>query len=100
MYINLSITSIWQGLYQKAEVLYERGDLEQALILYNRGENLRPNLRGMFQAGIVKTKKAILSAIGGEHNHWIFSRVVRLWRIRGRGVDPVLTAILTLEDED
>ena len=56
-----------QGLYQKAEALYQMGDFEQALVYYHRGYHLRPELQE-FHFGIQKSKEAIDNCVGSMHN--------------------------------
>ena len=56
---------IFQGLLQKAEALYQRGDFEFALVFYHRGNKLRPELQG-FRLGIQKAQEAINNSIGGK----------------------------------
>ena len=61
-----------QGLYHKAEALYQMGDFEYALMFYHRGNKIRPDLQE-FQLGIHKAQEAINNSIGsewkGEVNH-------------------------------
>ncbi|NWI06546.1 TTC25 protein, partial [Tichodroma muraria] len=52
-----------EGLYQKAEALYNMGDFEFALVFYHRGRRLRPDLH-KFQLGINKAEEAIVNCIG------------------------------------
>jgi tetratricopeptide (TPR) repeat protein len=51
-----------RALFQKAEVLYAKGDFEEALVLYHRGRKARPELEG-FYVGVVKSTEAIKAAI-------------------------------------
>lgn len=53
----------WQGLFQKAEALYQMGDFEMALVFYHRGNKLRPELQE-FRLGIQKAQEAIDNSIG------------------------------------
>ena len=53
-----------KGLYQKAEVLYSMGEFEFALVFYERGQKLRPEL-AEFRLGIQKAKEAIANSVGG-----------------------------------
>ena len=78
-----------QGLYQKANALYQMGDFEYALVYYHRGSKLRPDLTECTQ-GIHKAQEAINNSIGsklagvniyGNHNFFIFStRIGVIWR--------------------
>ncbi|KAJ3402393.1 Tetratricopeptide repeat protein 25, partial [Chytridiales sp. JEL 0842] len=47
-----------------AEVLYAKGDFEDALVLYYRGLQRRPELEG-FSVGVGKATEAIRAAVGG-----------------------------------
>lgn len=53
-----------KGVYQKAEVLYSMGEFEFALVYYERGHKLRPEL-AEFRLGIQKAKEAIENSVGG-----------------------------------
>ncbi|KAI6654146.1 Tetratricopeptide repeat protein 25 [Oopsacas minuta] len=53
-----------KGVYQKAEVLYSMGEFEFALVYYERGRKLRPEL-AEFRLGIQKAKEAIGNSVGG-----------------------------------
>ena len=55
-----------KGLYQKAEVLYAKGDFEHALVFYHRGHRIRPELRE-FLLGIQKAQEAVNNSIGSEY---------------------------------
>lgn len=55
----------WQGLFQKAEALYQMGDFEMALVFYHRGNKLRPELQE-FRLGIQKAQEAIDNSIGSK----------------------------------
>ena len=70
-----------QGLYQKANALYQMGDFEYALVYYHHGSKLRPDLT-KFTLGIHKAQEAINNSIGsklagvniyGNHKFFIFS---------------------------
>lgn len=54
-----------QGLFQKAEALYQKGDFETALMYYHRGHRLRPELQE-FRLGIQKSQEAINNSIGSK----------------------------------
>ena len=54
-----------QGLYQKANALYQMGDFEYALVYYHRGSKLRPDLTE-FTLGIHKAQEAINNSIGSK----------------------------------
>ena len=56
-----------QGLYQKAEALYQMGDFEYALVFYHRGHKLRPELQE-FRLGIQKAQEAIINCVGSEYS--------------------------------
>lgn len=60
---NLIIYFDEQGLFQKAEALYQKGDFETALMYYHRGHKLRPELQE-FRLGIQKSQEAINNSIG------------------------------------
>ncbi|CAL1540462.1 unnamed protein product [Lymnaea stagnalis] len=52
-----------RGMFQKAEVLYNAGDFEFALVYYHRGNRLRPELLE-FRLGIQKAQEAIINCVG------------------------------------
>ena len=54
-----------QGLYHKAEALYQMGDFEYALVFYHRGHKLRPELQE-FRLGIQKAQEAINNCVGSK----------------------------------
>ena len=54
-----------QGLKQKAEALYTKGNFEFALVFYQRGFKLRPEVKE-FRLGIQKAQEAIDNSIGGN----------------------------------
>ena len=54
-----------QGIFQKAEAMYYRGDFELALVFYHRGHKLRPELQE-FRLGIQKAQEAIENSVGSE----------------------------------
>lgn len=56
-----------QGLYQKAEALYAKGEFEWALMFYHRGFKLRPELQE-FRLGIQKAQEAIDNAVGSNYD--------------------------------
>jgi tetratricopeptide (TPR) repeat protein len=51
-----------RGVYQRAEALYSKGDFEEALLLYHRGHQARPDIQG-FSVGIVKATESIRGAL-------------------------------------
>ncbi|KAJ3100070.1 Tetratricopeptide repeat protein 25 [Phlyctochytrium planicorne] len=51
-----------RGIFQKAEALYAGGHFEDALVLYHRGNKVRPELEG-FTMGIHKATEAIRNAV-------------------------------------
>ena len=55
-----------QGLFQKAEALYQMGDFEYALVFYHRGHKLRPELQE-FRLGIQKAQEAIDNCVGSKY---------------------------------
>jgi len=59
------ICFILQGLFQKANALYQMGDFEYALVYYHRGSKLRPDLTE-FTQGIHKAQEAINNSIGSK----------------------------------
>ncbi|XP_059813764.1 outer dynein arm-docking complex subunit 4-like isoform X2 [Hypanus sabinus] len=59
----LSDAEASQGLYQKAESLYAKGEFELALMYYHRGQKLRPDDR-LFRLGIQKAQEAITNSVG------------------------------------
>ena len=60
-----SLSLVYQGLYQKAEALYAKGEFEQSLMFYHRGYKLRPELQD-FRRGIQKSQEAIDNAVGSK----------------------------------
>ena len=60
---------MFQGLFQKANSLYQMGDFEYALVYYHRGSKLRPDLTE-FTQGIHKAQEAINNSIGSE-SHFV-----------------------------
>ena len=52
-----------QTLYQKAEALFYRGDYEAALMLYHRGQHMRPNA-AEFRMGIQRCEDVISKMCG------------------------------------
>ncbi|KAG5448418.1 Tetratricopeptide repeat protein 25 [Clonorchis sinensis] len=52
-----------KALFQKAEVLYNRGDFEFALLHYHQGYKKRPELQE-FRLGVQKCEEAIQNALG------------------------------------
>ena len=54
-----------KGLHQKAEVLYQMGDFERALMFYHRGRKIRPELEE-FVLGIQKAQEAVNNSIGSK----------------------------------
>jgi len=61
----------FQGLYQKAEALYSKGDFEYALLYYHRGYKLRQD-QEEFKLGIQKAQEAIDNAIGSKSSTLIY----------------------------
>ncbi|CAG02335.1 unnamed protein product, partial [Tetraodon nigroviridis] len=55
--------TFFEGLYQKAEVLYLMGEFQSALVFYHRGHKLRPYAQ-MFRLGIQKAEEAIENSVG------------------------------------
>ncbi|XP_041824393.1 outer dynein arm-docking complex subunit 4 isoform X2 [Melanotaenia boesemani] len=55
--------SFFEGLYQKAEALYYQGEFEFALMFYDRGQKIRPQIQG-FRLGIQKAQEALENSIG------------------------------------
>lgn len=55
----------FQGLYQKAEAMYQLGDFETSLVFFHRGHKLRPELQE-FRLGIQKAQEAINNSIGSR----------------------------------
>ncbi|XP_028311396.1 outer dynein arm-docking complex subunit 4 isoform X2 [Gouania willdenowi] len=53
----------FEGLYQKAEALYYMAEFEFALVFYQRGQKLRPQIQG-FRLGIQKAQEAIENSVG------------------------------------
>ncbi len=60
--------SVFQGILQKADALYSKGDFEHALVFYHRGNKLRPEVQS-FRLGIQKSQEAIDNSIGGKANY-------------------------------
>jgi hypothetical protein len=58
----MSMISLNQGLFAKAEALFAGGDFEYALMFYHRGNHLRPSEE--FRLGIQKSEQAIRDSIG------------------------------------
>ncbi|XP_055874374.1 outer dynein arm-docking complex subunit 4-like isoform X1 [Biomphalaria glabrata] len=52
-----------RALNMKAEALYQKGDFENALVFYHRGNKLRPELQE-FRLGIQKCEESIDNSIG------------------------------------
>ncbi|CAL8071846.1 unnamed protein product [Calicophoron daubneyi] len=55
-----------RALYQKAEVLYNRGEFEFALIFFHRGRKKRPELQE-FRLGIQKCEEAIRNSLDNKN---------------------------------
>ncbi|XP_056870236.1 outer dynein arm-docking complex subunit 4 [Takifugu flavidus] len=55
--------TFFEGLYQKAEVLYLMGEFQSALVFYHRGQRIRPHTQ-MFRLGIQKAEEAIENSVG------------------------------------
>lgn len=53
------------GLLQKAESLYHLGKFEEALMFFQRGLKLRPDMAG-FRLGAAKATEAIENIIGSK----------------------------------
>ena len=54
-----------QGLYQRAESLYQMGHFEHGLIYFHRGHAIRPEL-DEFSLGIQKCQEAIENSVGSK----------------------------------
>jgi len=54
-----------QGLLQKADVYYQMGEFEYALIYYHRGSKIRAEIQA-FRLGVQKSQEAIDNCIGGK----------------------------------
>lgn len=52
-----------KGLLQKADVYYQMGEFEYSLMLYHRGNKIRPEIQA-FRLGIQKSKEAIDNSVG------------------------------------
>ena len=50
--------------YQKAEVLYQMGRFEEALVFYHTGSKQRPDME-LFHQGVRKAQEAIEVSLGG-----------------------------------
>ncbi|VDP73758.1 unnamed protein product [Echinostoma caproni] len=57
-----SVCSPFKGLLQKAQVLYNRGEFEYALMFFHRGHSKRPELQE-FRIGIQKCEEAIKNSL-------------------------------------
>lgn len=64
-YFQITTSSLPQGMFQKAEALYNAGDFEMALVYYHRGNRLRPELLE-FRLGIQKAREAIINCVGSK----------------------------------
>ena len=53
-----------EATYQKAEVLYQMGRFEEALVFYHQGVQQRPDM-DLFHQGIRKAQEAIEVSLGG-----------------------------------
>ena len=62
--LNISLPQP-QGMFQKAEAMFNMGDFEMALVYYHRGNRLRPELQD-FRLGIQKAQEAINNCVGSE----------------------------------
>lgn len=51
--------------YQKAEVLYQMGRFEEALVFYHMGARQRPDM-DLFNQGVRKAQEAIEISLGGN----------------------------------
>ena len=51
--------------YQKAEVLYQVGRFEEALVFYHKGCKQRPDME-LFHQGVRKAQEAIEVSLGGD----------------------------------
>ena len=65
LYVIFNFCMFVQGLKQKAEALYTKGNFEFALVFYQRGFKLRPEVKE-FRLGIQKAQEAIDNSIGGN----------------------------------
>eukprot|EP00055_Hartaetosiga_balthica_P013671 m.71095 g.71095 ORF g.71095 m.71095 type:complete len:554 (+) comp8337_c1_seq1:58-1719(+) len=52
-----------KGFYAKAEALYQKGDFENSLVFFQRGHEMRPDMKD-FSLGKQKAREAIDNAIG------------------------------------
>ena len=53
------------ALFQKAEVLYQMGQFEDALVFYHLGVRQRPDMEA-FHQGVRKAQEAIEVSLGGN----------------------------------
>lgn len=66
-----SYYALFLATYQKAEVLYQMGRFEEALVFYHMGGKQRPDME-LFQQGVRKAQEAIEVSLGGNfHNCYI-----------------------------
>lgn len=79
---------IFQGLYQKAEAMYQLGDFETALVFFHRGHKLRPELQE-FRLGIQKAQEAINNSIGSKCS--CNARISPSWLAKDFWSNPILT---------
>ncbi|XP_041374059.1 outer dynein arm-docking complex subunit 4-like [Gigantopelta aegis] len=56
-----------KALFLKAEAFYQKGDFENSLVFFHRGNKLRPELQE-FRLGIQKSQEAINNSIGGPES--------------------------------
>ena len=61
----LFFISLIEATYQKAEVLYQMGRFEEALVFYHKGVQQRPDM-DLFHQGIRKSQEAIEVSLGGN----------------------------------
>jgi hypothetical protein len=70
-WIKVVLLKYRQARYQKAEVLYAKGDFEMALVSYHRGHLARPEMEE-FRLGIQKAREAIDNSIGSKFGCLLF----------------------------
>uniref|UniRef100_A0A8C7WNA1 Outer dynein arm-docking complex subunit 4 n=1 Tax=Oryzias sinensis TaxID=183150 RepID=A0A8C7WNA1_9TELE len=60
---NFTFYLFFQGVYQKAKVLFYMGEFEFSLVFYHRGQSIRTQMQ-CFTLGIKKAQEAIKNAVG------------------------------------
>ena len=58
------LMKFFTATYQKAEVLYQMGRFEEALVFYHTGSKQRPDME-LFHQGVRKAQEAIEVSLGG-----------------------------------